>query len=99
MPQRPRVILIQLGDLAKRRSLSLMEELRKNGISVYESLGKDSIKSQLHISTKVSAELGLIIGQKEAIDRTVMVREMDSGIQEVVPQDKLIELLRRKLKK
>jgi len=99
MAAKPRVILIQLGDLAKRRSLSLMEELRKAGITVYESLGKDSIKSQLHISTKVAAEIGLIIGQKEAIDRTVMVREMDSGIQEVIPQDKLIELLKRKLKK
>lgn len=98
-PPKPRVILIQLGDLAKRKSLSLMEELRKAGISVYESLGKDSIKSQLHISAKISAEIGLIVGQKEAIDRTVMVREMDSGMQEVVPQDKLVELLKRKLKK
>lgn len=98
-PHRPRVILIQLGDLAKKKSLSLMEELRHAGISVHESLGKDSIKSQLHLSAKVSAEIGLIIGQKEAIDGTVMVREMDSGIQEVVPQDKLMELLKRKLKK
>ena len=98
-PPKPRVILIQLGDLAKRKSLSLMEELRKAGISVYESLGKDSIKSQLHISAKIAAEVGLIIGQKEAIDGTVMVREMDSGMQEVVPQDKLIELLKRRLKK
>lgn len=98
-PAKPKVILIQLGDLAKRKSLSLMEELRKSGIAVYESLGKDSIKSQLHLSAKVSAELGLIIGQKEAIDGTVMVREMDSGIQEIVPQDKLIDLLKRKLKK
>ena len=98
-PPKPRIILIQLGDLAKRKSLSLMEELRKAGLAVYESLGKDSIKSQLHISSKVQAEIGLIIGQKEAIDRTVMVREMDSGMQEIVPQDRLIELLKRRLKK
>ncbi|MBI3627730.1 MAG: histidine--tRNA ligase [Candidatus Sungbacteria bacterium] len=96
---KPKVILIQLGDLAKRKSLSLMEELRKAGILVYESLGKDSIKSQLHLSQKVSAEIGLIIGQKEAIDGTVMVREMDSGIQEIIPQDKLIDLLKKRLKK
>ncbi|MBI2054794.1 MAG: histidine--tRNA ligase [Candidatus Sungbacteria bacterium] len=98
-PPKPRVILIQLGDLAKRKSLTLMEELRKNNIPVYESLGKDSIKSQLHMSAKVSAEIGLIIGQKEAIDGTVMVREMDSGIQEIIPQEKLLDLLKRKLKK
>ncbi|MBI4135000.1 MAG: histidine--tRNA ligase [Candidatus Sungbacteria bacterium] len=96
---RPRVILIQLGELAKRKSLALLEELRKAGILVHESLGKDSIKSQLHISTKISAEIGLIIGQKEAVDGTIMVRDMDSGMQEIIPQEKLIELLKRKLKK
>lgn len=96
---KPRVILIQLGELAKRKSLALIEELRKAGILVHESLGKDSIKSQLHISTKIAAEVGLIIGQKEAIDETIMVRDMDSGIQEIIPQNKLIELLKRKLKK
>ena len=51
------------------------------------------------MSQKVSAEIGLIIGQKEAIDGTVMVREMYSGIQEIIPQEKLLDLLKRKLKK
>ena len=93
----PQVFLIQLGDLSKRKSFSILENLRKADIPVYESLGKDSIKTQLKIAAKIGSPIALILGQKEAIDKTIIVREMDSGIQETTPQEKLIDLLRRKL--
>lgn len=95
----PRVFLIHLGDLSKRKSFAVLEDLREANIPVRESLGKDSIKSQLKIAEKIGSPIALIIGQKEAIDKTIIVREMDSGIQETTPQDKLVDLLRRKLKK
>ncbi|OGZ95618.1 MAG: hypothetical protein A3I44_03910 [Candidatus Sungbacteria bacterium RIFCSPLOWO2_02_FULL_51_17] len=101
VPERakPRVFFVQLGDLAKKKSFKIIEELRSAGISMAESLGKESIKSQLKIADRVEGEYSLILGQKEAIDGTIIIREMSSGIQEVVPFDKLIELLKRKLKK
>lgn len=92
------VFFAHLGELAKRRGLALLEELRLNGISMDESLGRDSIKSQLKIAERLGSKVSLILGQKEAIDGTIIVREMESGIQESVPQDKLIEFLKRKLK-
>ncbi|MDP3710531.1 MAG: ATP phosphoribosyltransferase regulatory subunit [bacterium] len=94
---KPNIFLIQLGELAKRKSFGLMENLRKAGIEVGESLSKDAIKSQLK-SAEV-AEVALILGQKEALDRTIIVRDTQSGIQETVPQDKLIDFLKRKLEK
>lgn len=97
--EKPRVFLAQLGDLAKRKSLLLMEHLRKNGIRVKESLGRDAIKSQLNMAEKTGAEIALILGQKEALDKTIIVRDVDSGIQETVPQDKLVDFLKRKLNK
>ena len=39
------------------------------------------------------------MGQKEAIDDTVIVREMDSGVQETVPLEKVVELMKAKIKK
>ncbi|OGN33127.1 MAG: histidine--tRNA ligase, partial [Candidatus Yanofskybacteria bacterium RIFCSPLOWO2_12_FULL_41_8] len=47
---KPKVFLVQLGDAAKRKSLVLFENLRKSGIEVKSSLGRDSIKSQLRIA-------------------------------------------------
>jgi len=95
----PRVFLTQLGDLAKKKSLNLLEILRRGKIEVQESLGRDAIKSQLKVAEKTGAEIALILGQKEALDNTVIVREINSGIQETVPQGKLIDFLNRKLKK
>lgn len=95
----PKIFLTHLGELAKRRGLSLLEDLRAAGVEARESLGRDSIKSQLKIAEKMGAVIALILGQKEALDNTIIVREIQSGIQETVPQDKLIEFLKKKLKK
>ncbi len=101
LPERPspKVFLTQLGELAKKKSFILIESLRKAGISMAESLGKDSIKSQLKIADKVGAEYALIVGQKEALDGTIILREMSSGNQETIPQEKLIETLKKRLRK
>lgn len=95
----PKVFLSQLGELARKKSLPLMETLRKANITVAESLGRDSIKSQLKIADKLGVEYALILGQKEALDKTVIIREMSSGNQEIVPQEKLIETLKKRLKR
>lgn len=98
-PIHRKVFLVQLGDLAKRKSLRIMEELRKAGISMAESLGRDSIRSQLKIADRLGAEYALIFGQKEALDGMIIIREMSSGIQENIPQSKLVETIKKKLKR
>lgn len=98
-PPRPKAFFVQLGELARKKSFSLIESLRKAHISIAESLGRDSIKSQLKIADKVEAEFSIIVGQKEALDGTIILREMSSGNQEIVPQEKLIETLKKRLKK
>ena len=94
-----RVFLAQLGDLAKKKSLKLFEEFRKNGIYVSESFSRDSIKAQLRVADRLGADLALIIGQKEALDDTVILREMQSGVQEIIPLEKIINEVKKRLKK
>ena len=93
------VFFIQLGELAKRKSLDILEALREAQMDVKESLGRDSIKIQLKIAERVGARYALVLGQKEALDATIIVRETVSGMQETVAQEKLIEFLKKKLKK
>ncbi len=94
----PKIFLAQLGDFAKRKSLVLFEELRKAGIHTSTSLGRDSIKAQLRIANRLKVRFTIIIGQKEAIDKTAILREMDSGIQEVIPMEGIIEAVKKRLK-
>ena len=96
---RPKVFLSQLGDAAKKRSLMLFEEIRKAGIEVRYSLSKDTIKGQLRMAARFGVRFALIFGQKEALEGTVMLRELESGIQETIPLEKIIDELKKRLKR
>ena len=96
---KPKVFLTQLGEVAKRKSLLLFEELRKAGIETKSSLGRDSIKAQLRIAHRLGVRFALIFGQKEALDGTVIVREMETGIQETIPAEKLVDELKKRFRK
>lgn len=100
VPQKPqpKIFLVQLGELAKKRSLKILEEFRKNNILISESLGRHSIKSQMKIADKIGAKLTLILGQKEALDSEMIIRDMTSGVQETIPLAKLINEVRKRLK-
>ena len=95
----PRAFLIQIGPAAQKKGYNLMEELREAGIPAGESLSRDNLKTQLNIATKIGARLALIIGQKEAMEGSVIVRNMEEGTQEVVMQNKLMEKIKLLLKK
>ncbi len=97
-PPKPKVFLAQLGNLAKKKSLRLLSELEKNGILVAESFGRGSLKSQLKVANRLGVELTLILGQKETLDKTVIVKNMTTGVQETVSMDKLVDLIKKKLK-
>ncbi|MEI7425636.1 MAG: histidine--tRNA ligase [Candidatus Moraniibacteriota bacterium] len=97
-PMKPRVFLAQLGGLAKKKSLRLFSELEKNGILTAESFGRGSLKSQLKIANRLGVELTLILGQKETLDGTVIIKNMTTGVQETVSMEKLIDNIKKKLK-
>lgn len=80
------IFFAQLGEQARKRALVLIEKLRRSGLRVRHSLGKASLKAQLELANKYGATHTLILGQKEVQDGTIIVRDMDSGIQEIIDQ-------------
>ncbi|MFH1894340.1 MAG: histidine--tRNA ligase [Patescibacteria group bacterium] len=93
------IFLAQLGMLAKRKSLKLIEEFRKERIMVAESLGRDSLKAQLARANKLGVKYTLILGQQEALEDRVIIRDMKIGGQESVKLDKAVHEIKKKLKK
>jgi len=92
-----RVYFAQLGEQARRRALYLIEDLRRSGTLTYHSLSKTSLKNQLEAANKYGCPYALILGQKEVQDGTIIIRDMESGIQEIVDQKKLKPILDKKL--
>lgn len=95
----PKIFLAQLGDLAKKRCLKLFEDFRKAKIPVAESFSRDSLNIQLKIADKLGVDYTLILGHKEILDGTIIIREMKSGKQEIAQMDKVVETMRKRLKK
>ena len=92
---KPVVFFAHLGEQARRRVLKIIEELRKSGIVVRHNLAKSSLKNQLELANKYNATHTLILGQKEVQDGTVLVRNMESGIQEIVDQKKVRQAIQK----
>lgn len=97
--KKPSIFLIQLGDLARKKSFKLFEELRRAGLSVVEAIGKNSMKSQLKLADRMNAPMTLIFGQKEALDSTIIIRDMASGVQEIIPLEKMIPQIKKYFQK
>lgn len=100
-PQYPKahVFFAQLGDAARRVGLRLFEEFRKSGIIVSEAVGKNALKAQLEVANKLGVQFTLILGQKEVLDGTIIIRDMESGAQETIDVKKIVSVVERKLQK
>ncbi len=92
--KKPKIYFIQLGSEAKLKSLNVIEILRKAHIPIAQSLSKDSLGSQLAIAEKLSIPHAIIFGLKEALDNSVIVRNMENRSQETVKLAKLLEYLK-----
>lgn len=91
------ILVIQLGDRAKKKAIPLLVSLSKKGLAASMALGKESLKSQLRSADKMGAKLALIVGEREAIDGTIIVRNMFDGTQDTVAFDDVEQVIERKL--
>lgn len=92
------IFLAQVGELSRRKSLKLFEEFRKAKIKVAEAFHKDSLSLQLQIANKLKVDYTLILGQKEALRGEIIIREMESGRQKIIPLEKVVREMKKKLK-
>jgi histidyl-tRNA synthetase len=91
------VYLVPLGDLAAKKTLKLFSELWGQGIVASEFIGPGSIKTQLKLAETNKVSIALIIGQKEAREGTVILRDVRSGMQELFTSERIIEEVRKRL--
>ncbi len=94
---RPDIFVAHLGLEARKRGMLLFEDLRKQGFSLAENFAKESLKQQLEAANKMRAKFTLILGQKEMQEKTILLRDMDAGVQETIDQKKISVEMRRRL--
>jgi len=92
--KKPKIYFIQLGFDAKLKSLNIIEILRKGKIPIAQSISKDNLGSQLAMAEKLGMGHAIIFGQKEALEDSVIVRDMSNRSQETIKIPKLLEYIK-----
>jgi len=87
------IYFIQLGYAAKLKSLEVVETLRKAGIPVHQSIGRDKMATQTQFAHKKDVKYILLMGQKEALEDSICVRHLETNSQKTIPLTSLVEYL------
>ncbi len=89
------VFLVQLGFGPKVKSLLLIDELRRAGISVHQNIMSDSLGEQLRQAEARKSRYAVILGHKEFMDGNVILRDLEKQNQENIPAHTLATHLKR----
>ncbi len=93
--KKPKFYFIQFGPKAKLRSLSLIELLRQSGLVIRQNLYIDKFSDQIEIAKQSKVPYAIILGQKEASDDTVIVKDLREASQKIVPITSLLPYLKQ----
>lgn len=92
----PAIFFAHLGMEARRRILSVLETLRRAGIRVHHGIWHERIGEQMMQARALATPYILILGHKEAIEGTVLVREVATNSQDAIPLPELPNYLKRR---
>ncbi len=88
------VLVTIMNDDTLEDSLQLAAEFRKNGISTILYPEVDKLKKQFKYANQIDAKWICILGETEIAEKTVTIKDLESGEQESVSIEDAIERLR-----
>src|SRR3989344_3965336 len=81
---KPDFFLVQFGPEAKMKSFIVLEELHKAGANIAHSIAKDKLSGQMITAEKSGVPYIILLGQKEALENSVIIRDTNTRSQEIV---------------
>lgn len=93
--KRPKFYFIQFGPDAKQKSLFVIEMLRASKLEVKQDLYLNKFSDQIEKAKKLDIQYTLILGQKEALNNTIIVKDLKRATQESIKLNKILNYLER----
>lgn len=90
----PRFVFVHIGDEAKRASMKMADELRRARIPLTQAMGVASLSEQMRLAEATNPQYLLIMGRKEALEGTVILRERSTHTETFIPLSSLIDRLK-----
>jgi|GEM_PF-398170 len=94
VPKRLRFSFVHIGDEAKRLSIRLAEDFKHARISLTQDIGVESLTEQLHLAERRESPYLLIMGRKEALEGSAILRNCQTQEETVLPLIGLIDRLK-----
>lgn len=89
-----RFVFVHIGEEAKRNSLVLAEEFKRAHLPLTQDIGVESLTEQIRLAEKRDTPYILIMGRKEALEGTVILRDRRTQEDIVLPMENLPERLK-----
>lgn len=93
-PLQARFSFVHIGDEAKRLSIRLAEDFRKARLSLTQDIGIESLAEQLSLAERRASPYILIMGRKEALEGSTILRDQRTQQETILPLIGLIERLK-----
>jgi histidyl-tRNA synthetase len=93
-PARLRFSFVHIGDEAKRLSIRLAEDFRKAHVSLAQDIGVESLTEQLNLAERRDSPYLLIMGRKEALEGSAILRNRKTQEETILPLLGLAERLK-----
>ncbi len=95
-PSTPRLrfSFVHIGDEAKRVSLKLADEFRTARVPIAQDIGVESLTEQLYLAERRNASYLVIMGRKEALEGSVILRNRETQDESVLPLAGLADALK-----
>ena len=91
---RLRFSFVHIGDEAKRISIRLAEDFRKAHVPLSQHIGIESLTEQLYLAEKQNSPYLLIMGRKEALENSAILRDRKTQEETVISLDGIIDRLK-----
>jgi len=85
----PTCFVVHVGDAAKLKVFGLLGALWHANLMVTQSLMAETLREQIDQARTAGARYLAIIGQREALDGTVILRNLSTQLQTTIPAEKL----------
>ncbi|PIR38228.1 MAG: hypothetical protein COV34_01275 [Candidatus Zambryskibacteria bacterium CG10_big_fil_rev_8_21_14_0_10_42_12] len=92
---KPLFYFVHLGPSARLKGLRIIETLREARVPVQHALTYDKISGQMQHAQKSGAKYLIIMGQKEACENSIVVRNIATWKQENIPVSEISKLIKQ----
>ena len=93
-PMRLRFSFVHIGDEAKRISIRLAEDFRKARVPLTQYIGTESLTEQLGLAERDNNPYLLIMGRKEALEGSAILRNRATQVEKTLSLSSLIDQLK-----